>query len=324
MDNLDATSTTPPSDRTVLVTGGTFGIGRATAVELARQGLTVVITGRDAARAQATVADIGHESGNSRISYLLADLSRPAEVHALAQAFSAQYARLDVLLNNAGGTFRERKLTADGFERTWALNHLAYVQLTLALLPLLAASRRARIVNVASSLYARKLDFTNLQSERRYSTLGAYAQSKLANHLFTYALARRLAGTGVTVNAVNPGLVDTGLRRDAKGVSKLIGVLLTPIKKTPRQGAFPSVYMATSAKVEGVSGRFFDQKRFIPTAPATRDEALQERLWQVSLEQLDIGDIEPGGAGQAPVVSAYTSPASLPPTPRQGGIRSRL
>lgn len=283
--------------RTVLVTGGTFGIGRATALELARQGLTVVITGRNAARAQAAVADIGRETGNQNLSYLLADFFRPAEVRALAQAFSARHGRLDVLVNNAGGTFAEHKLTADGLERTWALNHLAYMQLTLALLPPLRASAPARIVNVASGLYARRLTFDNLQGERRYSTGGAYLRSKLANHLFTYALARRLAGTGVTVNAVNPGIIDTGLSRDARGLNRVIDWLVTPLKKPVKQGAFPSVHLATSAEVEGVSGRFFDKDKFVSTAPITHDEALQERLWQVSLEQLGVSDLEPTATG---------------------------
>ncbi len=298
-----ATPTVHSANRTALVTGGTFGIGRATALELARQGLAVVIAGRDAARAQAAVADIGRETGNQNVSYLLADFFRPAEVRTLADEFSARHDRLDVLINNAGGTFAERKLTEDGFERTWALNHLAYMQLTLDLLPLLNASVPARIVNVASGLYAKKLDFDNLQSERRYSTFGAYLQSKLANHLFTYTLARRLAGTGVTVNAVNPGVIDTGLGRDARGLNKVISWLLTPLKKTPEEGAFPSVHMATSAEVEGVSGRFFDKDKFVSTAPVTHDEALQERLWQVSLQQLSISDPKIGGTSRATVSS---------------------
>ncbi len=215
--NEPTTLTAYPAGRTALVTGGTFGIGRATALELARQGLTVVLTGRDTARAQAAVEDVKRETGNKNVSYLRGDFFRPAEVRALAGAFLAQHDQLDILVNNAGGTFAERQLTADGLERTWALNHLAYMQLTLELLPLLKTTAPARVVNVASGLYARKLEFDNLQGERSYNTGGAYIRSKLANHLFTTALARRLAGTGVTANALNPGIIDTGLSRDTKG-----------------------------------------------------------------------------------------------------------
>ena len=290
--NEPTTPTAYPAGRTALVTGGTFGIGRATALELARQGLTVVLTGRDTARAQAAVEDVKRESGNKNVSYLLGDFFRPADVRALAQTFLAQHDRLDILVNNAGGTFAERQLTADGLERTWALNHLAYMQLTLELLPLLKATAPARIVNVASGLYAKKLEFDNLQGERSYNTGGAYIRSKLANHLFTYALARRLAGTGVTANAVNPGIIDTGLSRDTKGLNRVVNWLITPLKKSPKEGAFASVHMATSAEVAGVNGRFFDTKKFVVAAPVTHDEALQERLWEVSLKQLGVGDPE--------------------------------
>ncbi|MFC4453653.1 SDR family NAD(P)-dependent oxidoreductase [Deinococcus sonorensis] len=302
-----------------LITGGTSGIGRATALALAQQGLEVVITGRDAARTEAAAADLQRRSGNPRVSFLLADLFRPAQVRALAGAFQAQHARLDVLVNNAGGTFTHRQLTPDGFERTWALNHLAPMELTLALLPLLTASVPARIVNVASGLYAEAIRFDDLQAERRYSTFGAYTHAKLANLLFTRALARRLAGTGVTVNAVNPGIVATDIARDARGVSQLINRLLTPLKKTPEQGAFPSVYLATAPEVEGMTGRFFNKTRFVDPRPVTFDEALQERLWQVSLQQLgrtSMGDAVPAveterrSAAQESDLAAATPPLS--------------
>ena len=294
--------TTPssnPQQKTALVTGGTFGIGRATALGLAREGMSVVIAGRDAGRAQEAVALIQRESGNSQVSLLVADFFRPAQVQALAQAFLERHARLDILVNNAGGTFTERRLTPEGFERTWALNHLAYVGLTLPLLPLLIASAPARIVNVASGLYAGKIHFDNLQGENSFNGNGAYLQSKLTNLLFTYALARRLAGTGVTVNAVNPGIVDTGVAREVKGITKFIhAVVLKPLKRTPEQGAFPSLYMATSPEVEGVSGKFFDKRNFVETKPITHDQALQERLWRVSLQQLGLAEPDFGRAAK--------------------------
>ena len=276
--------------KTALISGGTFGIGRATAVGLARQGASVIITGRDKARAEAAVAFIQRESSNANVSYLLADFFRPSEVKRLAEEFTSTHERLDILVNNAGGTFETRQLTPEGFERTWALNHLAYVQLTLSLLPLLEASAPARIVNVASGLYAKTINFDDLNAEKNFSRFGAYLHSKLANHLFSYALARRLAGTGVTVNAVNPGIVDTGLGSDARGVQKLIAFLMTPLKKSPEIGAFPSLYLASSPEVKGISGQFFDKTKFVEPRPITRDHALQDRLWQVSLAQLGLSE----------------------------------
>ena len=180
---MESNHTTAQPKRTALVTGGTSGIGRATALELTRQGLNVVITGHNLERTRAAVAAIQQESGNKNVSYLLADFFQPTEVRALAQTFLATHDRLDILINNAGSTFSERKLTPDGFERTWALNHLAYMGLTLALLPLLEASAPARIVNVASGLYAKTIRFDNLQAEKHFSRFGAYLHSKLANHL---------------------------------------------------------------------------------------------------------------------------------------------
>ncbi len=277
------------SSKTALVTGGTFGIGRATAIGLARQGLEVVITGRDQTRAQETVNAIQNETGNPRVSALIADFFSPAQVRALAEEFKRRHAHLEVLVNNAGGTFSERQLIG-GFERTWALNHLAYVQLTLALLPLLKPSAPARIVNVASGWYASSLNFDDLQGEQRFNASAAYFQSKLANHLFTYALARRLEGTGVTVNAVNPGIIDTGISREVTGIGKLLSNLMKPLKKTVEQGAFPSLRMAISPEVEGVTGKFFDKTKFVVPSAAARDETLQERLWHVSLEQLGLAE----------------------------------
>lgn len=278
--------------KTALVTGGTFGIGRATAVGLARMGAGVVITGRSKVRAEEAVKFIQRQSGSGDVSYLLADFLRPAEVRALAAEFERTHPRLDILVNNAGGTFDTRQLTPECFERTWALNHLAYLHLTLALLPLLEKSAPARIVNVASGVYAGAINFDDLSAERKFSRFGAYLHSKLANHLFTYELSRRLAGTGVTVNAVNPGIVATGLGSDARGVQKLIAWLMKPLQKTPEQGAFPSLYMASSPEMDGVSGKFFNKTQLVEPRPVTRDHALQDRLWQVSLAQLGLSEPE--------------------------------
>ncbi|GEM46329.1 SDR family oxidoreductase [Deinococcus cellulosilyticus] len=281
----------PTSARKVaLITGGTFGIGRATAEGLARKGYQVVLTGRDRNRAETAVRQIQQATGNAEISSLLGDFTLTSEVKRLADRFLEQHQRLDVLINNAGGQFSTRALTPEGFERTWALNHLAYAALTLKLLPVLQQSRPARIVNVASGWYSRNLPWKDLTRERGYHAGVAYLESKLANILFTYALARRLEGSGITVNAVNPGMIDTGLGRGSTGLNQLIQVLLQPLRKSPETGAFPSLHLASAAEVEGITGQFFDKTRFRPTARFTQNPELQDRLWKVTLEQLQMAE----------------------------------
>jgi NAD(P)-dependent dehydrogenase (short-subunit alcohol dehydrogenase family) len=269
-----------------LVTGATSGIGRATALGLARQGAHVVIAGRDAARAQDALDAIRKETGNPQVESLLADFSSLAEVRGLAAEFRARHGRLDVLVNNAGAYFMERELTVDGFERTWAVNHLANFLLTLELLDLLETSAPARVVNVSSAMHAGKtLDLDNIQEEKSYGMRG-YGQSKLANVLFTYALARRLAGTGVTANCLHPGVVSTGLVKTAgHPATKVFLALLRPFLSSPEKGAATSIYLASSPAVEGVTGKYFVECKAVPSSPVSYDEALQERIWKLSLRQ---------------------------------------
>ncbi len=274
-----------------LVTGATAGIGRATAVGLARQGALVVITGRDAARTQETLEAIRNETGNRQVESLLADFSSQAEVRRLAAEFRARYGRLDVLLNNAGAVFMERGVTVDGFERTWAVNHLASFLLTLELLDLIKASAPARIVNVSSAMHTgRTLDPDKVREEKIYGISG-YGQSKLANVLFTYALARRLKGTGVTANCLHPGVVSTSLMKP-KGslVAKVVMGLMQPFLTTPEKGAATSLYLASSPNVEGVNGKYFIKCKAVPSSPVSYDETLQERLWELSLRQTGRSD----------------------------------
>ncbi|MFY9821319.1 MAG: SDR family oxidoreductase [Thermoanaerobaculia bacterium] len=273
--------------KTCLVTGATSGIGRATALSLARQGALVVIAGRDAARTQDTVASIREEAGNRQVESLLADFSSLAEVRRLAAEFRARHSRLDVLVNNAGASFMEREMTVDGFEKTWAVNHLANFLLTLELLDLLKASAPARIVNVSSAVHAgRTLDLDRIEEEKSYGIRG-YGQSKLANVLFTYALARRLAGTGVTANCLHPGVVSTGLvKTEGRPVIKVLLALLRPFLNSPEKGAATSIYLASSPEVEGVSGKYFVKCKAVPSSPVSYDEALQEGLWELSLRQM--------------------------------------
>ncbi|MCI0354121.1 MAG: SDR family oxidoreductase, partial [Acidobacteria bacterium] len=270
-----------------LITGATLGIGKETALGLARRGAHVVIVGRDADRTRTAADWIRREAGTEQVAFLLADLSSQADVRRLARGFRDTYSRLDVLVNNAGGIFTRRETTADGFERTWALNHLAYFLLTQELLELLKASAPARIVNVASTMHTGGvIDFGDLQGEKSYRAIRAYSQSKLANVLFTYALARRLQGTGVTANCLHPGGVATGFGQNTPGALKLLLRLAKPFLITAEQGAATSIHLASSPDVEGASGRYFTKCRPARSSSASHDEALQERLWALSLKQI--------------------------------------
>jgi NAD(P)-dependent dehydrogenase (short-subunit alcohol dehydrogenase family) len=269
-----------------LVTGATSGIGRATARALARLGATVVNVGRDPEKSAATAAQLKEQSGNPDVDFLLADLSSQAEIRRLARQFKKRYRRLDVLMNNAGAVFMQRRESVDGIEMTFALNHLAYFLLTNLLLDVLKASAPARVVNTSSELHKKAhLDFDDLQNARGYRGMDAYHQSKLANVLFTYELARRLEGTGVTANAFSPGLVATNLGMNNRGLSPLMKRLVDRlIGVSPEEGAQTGVYLATSPEVSGVTGKYFVKQEAVLSSPETYDEAIAARLWQVSAE----------------------------------------
>jgi retinol dehydrogenase-12 len=270
-----------------LITGATLGIGKETALGLVRRGAHVAIVGRDADRTRAAAESIRLEAGAEEVTSLSADLSSLAEVRRLAREFKTRYSRLDVLVNNAGGIFTRREESVDGFERTWALNHLSYFLLTQELLELLKASAPARIVNVASTMHTSGvIDFDDLQGEKSYGGIRAYSQSKLANVLFTYALARRLEGTGITANCLHPGGVATGFGQNTPGALKLFMRLARPFLITPEQGAATSIYLASSPDVEGVSGKYFAKCKSARSSAASHDEALQERLWAFSVTQI--------------------------------------
>jgi NAD(P)-dependent dehydrogenase (short-subunit alcohol dehydrogenase family) len=269
---------------TVLITGGTGGIGRATAAGLARLGARVAITGRDHRRAQTAAADISTDTGNPHVHAYAADLSSQAEARRLAGEVLHAYPRLDVLVNNVGGFWHTRHVTADGLEHTFALNHLAPFLLTNLLLDRLIASAPARIVTVSSGAQAMgRIDFDDLQGERSYSGQRAYNQSKLANVLFTYELARRLAGTGVTATVLHPGVVRTAFgAEDPAPWHRLFLPLVRPFLKTPERGADTPIYLAASPDVAGVTGRYFANRRPRTSNKISYDTAAQARLWQVS------------------------------------------
>ena len=270
--------------KVVLITGGSGGIGRATAISLAALGARVAITGRDQARAEAAAVDIRGATGNPEVDAFAADLSSQAEVRRLAADVLDAYPRLDVLVNNVGGSWATRHVTADGLEHTFALNHLAAFLLTNLLLDRLKASAPARIVSVSSGAQSLgKIDFEDLQGERNYSEQKAYPQSKLASVMFTYELARRLKGSGVTATVLHPGVVRTGFgAEDPSRIFKLLVPLWRPFMKTPQQGAATSIELASSPTVEGVTGRYFANGRPQTSNKASYDAAAAARLWQVS------------------------------------------
>lgn len=267
--------------KTVLITGGNTGIGKATAVELARKGAAVTITSRDPAKGEAAVADIRRESGSDAVDVMRLDLASLAEVRRFAGEYLAARPRLDVLINNAGLILTDRSETVDGFETTFGVNHLGPFLLTHLLLDRLKASAPARIVVLSSDAHrgAGGLDFDDLQARRSYRGLQVYCRSKLANALFTLELAERLRGTGVTVNAVHPGVVATELTRD---FPKLFMKLSQLFLLTPEQGAACSLHVATAPELDGVTGEYFEKSRIKPAAAAALDEAAQERLWKLT------------------------------------------
>jgi retinol dehydrogenase 14 len=280
------TTADPMAGQTVLVTGGTGGIGRATAIGLAAKGARVGITGRDIARTRAAAAEVATASGNPAVDPFPADMSSQAEVRRLAGEVLAAYPRLDVLVNNVGGFWATRQITPDGLERTFAVNHLAPFLLTGLLLDRLTASAPARIVTVSSGAHATgKINFGDLQGEHRYSGPQAYSQSKLANILFSYELARRLEGTGVTATALHPGVARTGFAaEDPSPLWKLFLPLIRLFLKTPQKGAATSIYLASSPEVEGVTGTYFAARKPKASSQASRDTAAAARLWQISLD----------------------------------------
>jgi NAD(P)-dependent dehydrogenase (short-subunit alcohol dehydrogenase family) len=247
----------PMAGRTVLVTGGTGGIGRATALGLATMGAHLAITGRDQERTEGAAREI-RAAGGGQVDVFVADLSSQSEVRRLAEEVPQSLSRIDVLVNNVGGYWNTRHVTADGLEHTFALNHLAPFLITNLLLDRLKQSAPARVVTVSSNAQAMgRIDFDDLHGERSYSGAPAYDQSKLANVLFTYELARRLPATSVTANALHPGVVSTSFGAEDPGrVQRLLVPFIRPFMKAPAQGAATSIHVASAPGLELVTGRY--------------------------------------------------------------------
>jgi NAD(P)-dependent dehydrogenase (short-subunit alcohol dehydrogenase family) len=268
----------------VLVTGGTSGIGLEAARSLARQGANVVLVGRDATKTVRCLEDIRASVPGAEVSSLLCDFSRQAQVRQLADEVLRTFDRLDVLVNNAGTVFKDRTFTEDGIEATFAVNHLGYFLLTQLLLERIVSSAPARIVNVASVGHRRgTMDFADLFFERGYFVAKAYGRSKLGNVLYTRLLAQKLAGTGVTVNSLHPGAVDTAMWSGAPGWAKpLIAVIRRFAFISAEQGAQRIVQLVASPELSGITGQYFENDKVVDPAPLARDDALARRLWEES------------------------------------------
>lgn len=268
-----------------LITGANSGIGKATALGLAKLDATVVMVSRDKDKGEAALYEIRTLSGNKNTDEMVADLSSQDSVRELAHDFMARYKNLHVLINNAGVFLPRQIATVDGLEATFATNHLGHFLLTNLLLDELKASAPARIINITSSAhYGAEIDFEDLQGEKKYSGYRAYSQSKLANVMFTYQLAKQLEGTRVTANVLHPGVVRTGFGKDQVGLMSIIYWIGGPFMMSPEKSARAVIYLATAPELEGVSGKFFSKGKERKSSEQSYDMASAERLWKVSAE----------------------------------------
>lgn len=266
-----------------LITGATSGIGKATALGLAQKGAHLVLVGRHAGKSDAVRQEIIQKSGNTEIQSMVADLSSLREVERLGQQLQNQLPRLDVLINNAGLILGKRKLTAEGHEYTFALNHLAYFSLTGLLLNMLKKRAPARIINVSSKIqgYAH-IDFDDLMAEKSYRPFKAYGQSKLANILFTYELSKRLAGTGVTVNCLHPGTVRSNFGQDMGDFFRFLIRIAGPFMRSNESGAHTCIYLAASPEVAQTSGKYYVKCKPTHSSPESYDPDVAAKLWKIS------------------------------------------
>ncbi len=275
-------------DKTAVISGSTSGIGKYTARELAARGYRVVLLARNASLGETTVEDIRNETGNKNVDLYVTDLSVMDDIRKTAAELRARYPVIDILINCAGMIFPKRYQSAEGIEMTFALNHLGYFMLTSSLLKNLKAAPSARIINVASEAQkAGMIHFEDINLEDGYSAFKAYSQSKLANIIFTYELARRLQGTKVTVNAVHPGSVNTRFGDDFNGMWGIFFAFVKPFMRKVEKGAETVIWLATSPDVEGVSGKYFTDKRPIRSKDITYDKDVAEQLWDISEKMIE-------------------------------------
>jgi NAD(P)-dependent dehydrogenase (short-subunit alcohol dehydrogenase family) len=259
-------------DKIILITGSTDGIGKQTALDLAEMGATIIVHGRDGNRTKNVASELKESTGNPSIDFFVADFYSLEEVKKLSGELHAKYNKIDVLINNAGVYMNRKELSKEGYEMTFAVNHLAHFLLPHLLMDLIDKSANGRIVNVASMAHAYEMDFDNLQGEKLYTGYTAYSYSKLFNILFTYRLARELKDKRVTANCLHPGVIKTKLLRAGWGMGG------SPVTT----GSITSVYLASSPEVEHVTGKYFANCRPVASSPISYDPRIQDKLWQIS------------------------------------------
>lgn len=271
--------------KTVLITGANSGIGKATATALAAKGYQVVFIARNLQKAEAVKKEIISVSGNETVDFLIADLTSLSQVRKCAEAFRQKYPKLDVLINNAGVCLPERRITSDGYEEMFQINHLSHFLLTNLLLDLLKKSTEARIINVSSGGYkSGKFDLANLQSVRNFGTFSTYCNTKLLNILFTFELAKKLKGTHITVNTLHPGVVNTNSAGELKGILNVLNHMFKPFLLSPEKGAATSVYLASSEEVKNISGKYFEKCKVVEPRNVFITLENQIILWDKSVE----------------------------------------
>ncbi len=296
--------------KTVLITGANSGIGFVTACELAKMGARVLMVCRDNKRGAHAWTEVAQVATGGAPALLLADMSSQQSVRALADDVRQRFPKIDVLINNAGGIFAERGFTVDGIERTFATNHLGPFLLTNLVIDLVRAGTGARIINVASESYSSRLNFGNLDGEKSYGFLNAYFRSKLENIIFSFDLARRLEGSGVTVNCMSPGPTRTRFGDNMTGLAGLFPRLVKKLFPSPEKGARTLIYLASSPEVDGISGRFFLRQRALPTKPVTLDAEIAARLWRISAELVGLPvDTQPAEQPQAGIETSSRNAA---------------
>ncbi len=283
--NQNNASTWDIRGKTCMITGATSGIGRVTALALAARGARLVLVCRNRERAEELAREIRAKTPGAAVTVMIADLASQAEIRRVASEFLATGSPLHVLINNAGIFNLSRAETVDGIEETFAVNHLAYFLLTTLLLERIKQSAPARIINISSTLHQRtSMNFDDLGGKKSYGGMRAYGQSKLGNILFTNELARRMAGTGVTVNSVHPGGVATNLGKNNGALARGFIALFGAFSRTPEKGAETQIYLATSPEVDGVTGQYFVDCKPARSSAESRDEHVAHRLWEVSAQ----------------------------------------
>ncbi len=273
-------------NKTAIITGATNGIGLATTRELAKLGMEIYLVCRNQTKGEQVIQEIKNTIGNDKLHLLLCDLSSLSQVRKTAQDFIRLNKQLDLLVNNAGIINTKRRLTQDNYEEMFAVNHLAHFLLTNLLL--VSMSDSARIVNIASGAHilVRRINFGDINFQKGFKMLKVYSHSKLANLLFSYELAKRLKNTKITVNAVDPGEVSTGLGQQNKGLSSILYWVMKPFIQSPEKGAYTSIYVATSSKLKGVTGKYFRDCKEKEPKPWAKNDEMAKKLWTVSLKMV--------------------------------------